>query len=47
MIKDKNFAVIAEIGVNHNGKIELAKKMISKAKLVVNFQNFKYLNLNY
>ena len=42
MIKDKNFAVIAEIGVNHNGKIELAKKMISKAKLAgANFAKFQ------
>lgn len=37
--------IIAEIGVNHNGKIDLAKKLIDKAKEVgadaVKFQTFK------
>ena len=32
MISKKKHIVIAEIGVNHNGKIELAKKLIIKAK---------------
>ena len=40
-----NTTIIAEIGVNHNGKIELAKKMISLAKKsqcdFVKFQLFK------
>ena len=30
--------IIAEIGLNHNGNISLAKKMISSAKLVVQMQ---------
>jgi N,N'-diacetyllegionaminate synthase len=37
--------IIAEIGVNHNNKIELAKKLIDKAKIAgcdaVKFQTFK------
>lgn len=37
--------LIAEIGVNHNGDTELAKKMIHKAKIcganAVKFQTFK------
>ena len=41
--------LIAEIGVNHNGKIEIAKKMISLAKKsqcdFVKFQLFKAENL--
>ena len=41
--------LIAEIGVNHNGKIELAKKMIILAKKAkcdfVKFQLFKAENL--
>lgn len=41
--------VIAEAGVNHNGDIELAKKLISVAKLAgvdfVKFQTFKTSNL--
>ena len=30
--------IIAEIGLNHNGNISLAKKMISSAKLLVQMQ---------
>ena len=46
MIKNKNFSIIAEIGVNHNGKIELAKKLISKAKLAgANFAKFQIFKL--
>ena len=37
--------IIAEIGVNHNGKIKLAKKLVSIAKRAgadaVKFQSFK------
>jgi len=40
---------IAEIGVNHNGKVNLAKKMIKAAKKskadAVKFQTFKAENL--
>ena len=46
--KDKIY-VIAEIGVNHNGKISLAKKLIQSAKKAgadaVKFQNFSADNL--
>ena len=28
----KNLKIIAEVGVNHNGKISLAKKLIKSAK---------------
>jgi N,N'-diacetyllegionaminate synthase len=41
--------IIAEIGVNHNGSFEKAKKLINKAKAsgadVVKFQYFKTDNL--
>ena len=41
----KNTYVIAEIGVNHNNNINLAKKMIQKCKELgtnaVKFQTFK------
>lgn len=41
--------VIAEAGVNHNGDLELAKKLISAAKMagadIVKFQTFKATNL--
>lgn len=46
--KSKTF-IIAEIGVNHNGSVELAKKMINEAKSfgadAVKFQTFKAENL--
>lgn len=46
---NNRISLIAEIGVNHNGKIELAKKMISLAKKsqcdFVKFQLFKAENL--
>ena len=42
---NKNIYIIAEIGVNHNGKLSLAKKLILKAKEsganAVKFQNFQ------
>src|SRR3989339_2241169 len=42
--------IIAEAGVNHNGDIELAKKLIDVAKEAmanaVKFQTFKAENLN-
>ena len=45
----KKTYVIAEIGVNHNGNVLLAKKMIKKAKKsganAVKFQSFKAKNL--
>jgi len=45
----KKIYIIAEIGVNHNGKLALAKKMILEAKKAgadaVKFQNFKASNL--
>jgi len=45
MKKNKKVLVIAEIGVNHNGKIQIAKKLIKKAvdagADVVKFQFFK------
>jgi N-acetylneuraminate synthase len=43
-IKNNKVCVIAEIGVNHNGKLSIAKKLIKIAKRsgadVVKFQNF-------
>ena len=46
MFKKKNKTlIICELGVNHNGNIQLAKKMIKSAKLsgadVVKIQIFK------
>ena len=44
MILKNNIYVIAEIGVNHNGDLKLAKKLIIAAKKTganaVKFQNF-------
>ena len=41
--------IIAEVGVNHNGKLGIAKKLISKAALAgadyVKFQSYKTENL--
>ena len=41
--------IIAEIGVNHNGDLSLAKKMVDSAQSVgadaVKFQTFKAKNL--
>ena len=38
--------IIAEIGVNHNGSLKLAKKLIDEAKNVEHMQlNFKRLLL--
>lgn len=46
--KNKTY-IIAEAGVNHNGDIEIAKKLISKAKEIgvdcIKFQTFKTENL--
>ena len=48
MKKFKSF-IIAEVGVNHNGNIEIAKKLINLAKKAncefVKFQSFKASNL--
>ena len=47
----KKTYVIAEIGVNHNGNVLLAKKMIKKAKKsganAVKFQSFKAKKFGY
>jgi len=47
--KNKKINIIAEIGVNHNGKINLAKKLIRHAKYsgadFVKFQNWKAASL--
>ena len=32
IFKNKQFYIIAEIGVNHNGNLILAKKLVTKAK---------------
>jgi len=41
--------IIAEVGVNHNGSIKIAKKLINLAKRAgcdfVKFQSFKATNL--
>ena len=43
--KKKKTLIIAEAGVNHNGKIHLAKKMIKAASKagadIIKFQTFK------
>ena len=48
-LKFKKVFIIAEAGVNHNGSIELAKKMVDAAKEscvdAVKFQTFKAENL--
>lgn len=48
-INDKRVFIIAEAGVNHNGSIELAKRLVDKAKNCgadcVKFQTFKAENL--
>ena len=45
----KKVLIIAEAGVNHNGSIELAKKLVDAAALAgvdyVKFQSFKAENL--
>ena len=44
ILKNKQSYIIAEVGVNHNGKISLAKKLIDVAKKsganAVKFQTF-------
>ena len=49
MRKNKKTLIIAEIGVNHNGKLSIAKKLIKKASEakadIVKFQIFKPENL--
>ena len=48
-IDDKNIFIIAEIGVNHNGNLKVAKKLISEAKKAgancVKFQTYEPNNL--
>ena len=44
--KFKKIIIIAEIGVNHNGDLKIAKKLIKAAKKVaLIMQNFKCMNL--
>ena len=49
MKKNKRTLIIAEIGVNHNGRLSIAKKLIKKAAEakvdVVKFQIFNADNL--
>ena len=49
MRKNKKTLIIAEIGVNHNGKLSIAKKLIKKAADakadIVKFQMIKPQNL--
>ena len=43
----KNLKIIAEVGVNHNGKISLAKKLVAHAKLAgADFVKFQCYNTN-
>ena len=46
MKKNNKVLIIAEIGVNHNGKLSIAKKLIKKAAEagadVAKFQIFKH-----
>ena len=48
-MKNKHVIVIAEAGVNHNGSLNLAKKMVDIAALAnadyVKFQTFKAKSL--
>ena len=48
LISKKNFFVIAEIGNNHEGNLNIAKKLINEAKKAgadaVKFQFFKLNN---
>ena len=42
MVNIKRTQIIAEVGVNHNGNINLAKELIEKAALAgADFENFK------
>ena len=34
----KKIKIIAEVGVNHNGRISLAKKLIKQAKKILNLR---------
>ena len=46
-IKDK-IIIIAEIGINHNGNMNLAKKMITEAKNCgADFVKFQKRDINY
>ena len=44
MLKNKNCYIIAEIGVNHNNNMNIAKKLVTEAKKcgadAVKFQTF-------
>ena len=46
----RGIQIVAEIGCNHNGSVELAKKMIKEAKEAgvdtVKFQSFVHLRQN-
>ena len=42
MIKNKDIYIIAEIGVNHNNNMTLAKQLIKIAKILsFKYENFK------
>jgi len=41
----KHVFIIAEAGVNHNGSLKLAKKLIDAAADAVKFQTFKAKNI--
>ena len=49
MMKKNKIFIIAELGINHNGNLNLAKKMINSAKKsgadAVKFQIFKTENV--
>ena len=46
-MKNNSVLIIAEIGVNHNGKLDLAKKlMVSAKKSGANFVKFQSFNVN-
>ena len=49
MLLDKKIYIIAEAGVNHNGKLSIAKKLIKAAKKAgasaIKFQSFSAENL--
>ena len=44
-MRESNIKIIAEIGVNHNGSIRIAKKLIDKVKSAgADFVKFQFFN---